>query len=60
MLVARTQAAPPGPARGRALAASAQDANVTLVTELRRLRDYASNVGMLASVSRFDQALQDV
>ncbi len=47
-------------ARGRALAASAQDANVTLVTELRRLRDYASNVGMLASVSRFDQALQDV
>jgi hypothetical protein len=47
-------------ARGRALAAAAvQPANATQVAELRKLRDHAADAGMLAAVSRLDQALQD-
>jgi class 3 adenylate cyclase/tetratricopeptide (TPR) repeat protein len=48
-------------ARSRALAAAARPgSNVTAITQLRKLRDYAAHVGMLATVSRFDQALEEV
>jgi hypothetical protein len=48
-------------ARSRALAAAAvQTPDETLVAELKRLRDYAAEVGMRTMVSRLDQALQDV
>jgi len=47
-------------ARGRALAAAAsQPADMTLVAELRRLRDHAADTGMLAAVPRLERALQD-
>jgi hypothetical protein len=41
-------------------AAGSEGSNVTAFTQLRNLRDYAVGVGMLATVSRLDQALQEV